>query len=106
MASKPPVHGSSARTKEFDLDLVAEGIQTGTDPYSASVVVSVDANSTLRIEIEAANELNWELDARIANGSMEIVRAFNDGDGVPDDVIPNWVKRVAGVVGERLEGDR
>ncbi|SFR54896.1 hypothetical protein [Halorubrum sodomense] len=106
MASKPPVHGSSAHTKEFTVDLVAEGIETGTGPYSASVVVSVDANSTLRIEIEAANELNWELDARIASGSLEIVRAFNDGDGVPEDVIPNWVERVADVVGERLEGDR
>jgi hypothetical protein len=106
MASKPPTHGSSARTKEFDIDLVSEDIQTGTGPYSASVVVSVDANSTLRIEIEAANELNWELDARIADSSLEIVRAFNDGDGVPDDMIPNWVERVAGVVGERLEGDR
>ncbi|QKY17731.1 hypothetical protein [Halorubrum sp. CBA1229] len=106
MASKPPVHGSSARTKEFDIDLVAEGIQTGTGPYSASVVVSVDANSTLRIEIEAANELNWELDARIADGSLEIGRAFNDGDGVPDDVIPNWVKRVGGVIVDRMEDDR
>ena len=106
MASKPPVHNSSARSKELTIDLVAEGIQTGTGPYSASVVVSVDANSTLRIEIEAANELNWELDARIANGSLEIVRAFNDGDGVPDDVIPNWVKRVGGVVVDRMEGGR
>ena len=26
MALKPPVHGSSARTKEFTVDLVAEGI--------------------------------------------------------------------------------
>ena len=106
MASKPPVHGSGARTEEFTVDLVAEGIQTGTGPYSAGVVVSVDANHTLRVEIEAANELNWELDARIANSSLEIIRAFNDGDGVPDDVIPNWVERVADVVGERLEGDR
>ena len=106
MASKPPVHGSSVRTKEFDVDLIAEGIKTGTDPYSASVVVSVDANSTLRIEIEAANELNWELDARIADGSLEIGRAFNDGDGVPDDVIPNWVKRVGEVVVDRMEADR
>ncbi|OYR86242.1 hypothetical protein DJ71_01445 [Halorubrum sp. E3] len=106
MASKPPVHGSSARSKELTVDLVAEGIQTGTGPYSAGVVVSVDANSTLRIEIEAANELNWELDARIANGSLEIVRAFNDGDGVPDDVIPNWVKRVGEVVVDRMEGGR
>ena len=106
MASKPPVHGSSARTKEFDVDLVAEGIETGTGPHSASVVVSVDANSTLRIEIEAANELNWVLDARIANGSLEICRAFNDGDGVPDDVIPDWVERVGEVVCGRMEGDR
>ncbi|KOX92150.1 hypothetical protein [Halorubrum tropicale] len=106
MASKPPVHGSSARTEEFTVDLVAESIQTGTCPHSASVVVSVDANHTLRVEIEAANELNWELDARIVDSSLEIVRAFNDGDGVPDEVIPNWVERVAGVVGERLEGDR
>ncbi|OYR66496.1 hypothetical protein DJ79_12315 [Halorubrum ezzemoulense] len=106
MASKPPVHGSSARTEEFVIDLVAEGIENARGPNSASIVVSVDANHTLRIEIEAANELNWELDARIANGSLEIVRAFNDGDGVPDDVIPNWVERVADVVGERLERDR
>ncbi|ELZ56776.1 hypothetical protein C467_07882 [Halorubrum hochstenium ATCC 700873] len=106
MASKPPVYGSSARTEEFTVDLVGEGIQTGPCPYSAGVVVSVDANHTLRVEVEAANELNWELDARIVDGSLEIVRAFNDGDGVPDDVIPNWVERVAGVVGERLEGDR
>ncbi|EMA71761.1 hypothetical protein [Halorubrum distributum] len=106
MASKPPVHGSSARTKEFTVDLVAEGIQTGTGPYSASVVVSVDANSTLRIEIEAANELNWELDARIADGSLEIGRAFNDGDGVPDDVIPEWVESVGEVVVSRMERGR
>ena len=57
-----------------------KGIETSTGPYSASVVVSIDANSTLRIENEATNELNWELDARIANDSLEIVRAFNDGD--------------------------
>ena len=106
MASKPPAHGSIERTKEFTVDLVAEGIQTGRGPYSAGVVVSVDANSTLRIEIEAANELNWELDARIATGSLEILRAFNDGDGVPDDVIPNWVKRVGEVVADRMEEGR
>lgn len=104
MASKPPAHGSSARTEEYTIDLVAEGIQTGTGPYSASV--GVDANSTLRIEIEAANELNWELDARIVDGSLEIGRAFNDGDGVPDDMIPNWVKRVGEVVVNRMEGGR
>jgi hypothetical protein len=73
---------------------------------SASVVVSVEADSTLRIEIEAANELNWELDARIANGSLEIGHAFNDGDSVPDDVIPNWVKRVSEVVVDRMEEGR
>jgi len=106
MASKPPVHGSGARTEEFTVDLVAEGIQTGTCPYSAGVIVSVDANHTLRVEIEAANELNWELDARIANGSLEICRAFNDGDGVPDDVIPNWAKRVGGVVVDRMAEGR
>lgn len=106
MASKPSVHGSSVRSKELLVDLVAEGIQTGTGPYSAGVVVSVDANSTLRIEIEAANELNWELDARIDNGSLEIGSAFNDGDGVPDDVVPNWVKRVGEVVVDRMEEGR
>ncbi|TKX64176.1 hypothetical protein [Halorubrum sp. GN12_10-3_MGM] len=106
MASKPPVHGSSAHTEEFVIDLVAEGIENARGPNSAGIVVSVDANHTLRIEIEAANELNWELDARIANGSLEIGRAFNDGDGVPDDVIPNWVKRVGGVVVDRMEEGR
>jgi len=106
MASKQPTHSGSAQTKEFNVDLVAEGIRRHRGPSHALAVVSVDANHTLRVEIEAANELNWELDARIANGSLEILRAFNAGDGVPDDVIPNWVKRVADIVGERLEGDR
>ncbi|OYR66406.1 hypothetical protein DJ79_12490 [Halorubrum ezzemoulense] len=105
MASKQPVHSGSAQTKEFDISLVDERIRRRSPDY-ARAVASVDANHTLRVEIEAANELNWELDARIANGSLEILRAFNDGNDVPNDVIPNWVKRVADVVGERLEGDR
>ena len=105
MASKQPAHSGSAQTKEFDISLVGERIR-GRSPNYARAVVSVDANHTLRVEIEAANELNWELDARMATGSLEILRAFNDGDGVPDGVIPNWVERVARIVGERLVGDR
>ena len=106
MASKQPAHGSSAQTAEIDVDLVAEGIGGRGAPKHAAVTVSVDANSALRVEIEAANKFDWQFDARIADGSLEIGRAFNDGDGVPDDVIPNWVKRVGGVIVDRMEDDR
>lgn len=106
MASKPPAHGSSAQTTEIDVDLIAEGIQTGGDPDHAVATVSVDANSTLRVEIEAANEFDWQLDARIVGGSLDVVRAFADGDSVFDDQIPIWVEKVGEVVGERLEGGR
>ena len=106
MASKPPAHGSSAQTAEFDVDLVAEGIRGPNDPRHAAAVVSVDANSTLRVEIEAANEFDWQLDARIVDGSLDVIRAFADGDSVFDDQIPGWVKRVGDVIGDRLEEGR
>ncbi|ELZ39608.1 hypothetical protein [Halorubrum tebenquichense] len=104
MASKQPAHGSSAQSKEIHVDLVAEGISGYRGPHHALAVVSVDANSALRIEISAANELDWQLDARIVDGSVEIGRIFCEGDSVHDDDVPNWVERVAGVVGERLDG--
>lgn len=63
MASKQPVHGGSAQTKEFDVDLVAEGVRGPSDSHHALAVVSVDANATLRVEISAANESDWQLDA-------------------------------------------
>lgn len=72
--------------------------------HHALAVVSIDANSTLRIEISAANELDWQLDARITGGSVEVSRIFCEGDSVRDDDVPDWVERVAGVVGERLDG--
>ncbi|EMA68888.1 hypothetical protein C461_04637 [Halorubrum aidingense JCM 13560] len=109
MASKQPVHGGSAQTKEFDVDLVAEGIRSSRGyrgPYYALAVVSVDANGSLRIEIEAANQYDWQLDARIIGGSLDISRIFCEGDSVHGADVPDWVERVAGVVGERLEGDR
>ena len=106
MASKPPAHGSSAQTAEFNLDLVAEGISDPSAPQHALVVVSVDANSTLRVEISAANEFDWQLDARMKNGSLDVVRGFADGDSVFDEEIPGWVERVGEVIGERLEGGR
>jgi hypothetical protein len=106
MASKQPAHGSSAQTAEIDVDLVAEGIRGRGAPKHAAVTVSVDANSALRVEIEAANKFDWQFDARIVDGSLDVIRAFADGDSVFDDQIPDWVKRVADVAGERLEGGR
>lgn len=90
----------------MDVDLVAEGICTRGAPKHAAVVVSIDANSTLRVEISAANKFDWQLDARIVGGSLDVIRAFADGDSVFDDQIPEWVKEVGEVVGERLEGGR
>jgi len=106
MASKPPADGSSAQTAEIDVDLVAEGISGHGSPSHAEVVVSVDANSTLRVEIEAANECDWQLDARIVDDSIDVVRAFADGDSIFEDDVPDWVERVASVVGQRLIGGR
>ena len=105
MGSTQPGHGSSAQTKEFDVDLVDERIR-GRSPDHAHAVVSLDANSTLRVEIEAANQYDWQLDVRIVAGSIEIVHTFCEGDSVHDADVPDWVECVAGVVGERLEGDR
>ena len=105
MASKQPVHGGSAQTKEFDVDLVGERIR-GHSPNHACAVVSVDANSTLRVEIEAANQYDWQLDVRIVGGSIDIVRIFCEGDSVHDADVPAWIRRVARIVGERLVGDR
>jgi hypothetical protein len=103
MASKQPIHSGSAQTKEFDINLVDERIR---GPDHARAVVSVDANSTLRVEIEAANQYDWQLDVRMIGGSIDIVRTFCEGDSIHDADVPHWVERVAGVVGERLEGDR
>ncbi|VTT86101.1 hypothetical protein DM2_2139 [Halorubrum sp. DM2] len=104
MASRQPAHGGSAQSKEIHVDLVAEGIREYRGPHHALAVVSVDANSSLRIEISAASELDWQLDARIAGGSVEVGRVFCEGDSVQDVDVPDWVERVAGVVGERLDG--
>ena len=106
MASRQPVHSGNAQTKEFGVDLVAEGIRGRRGPYHALAVVSVDANRTLRVEISAANEFDWQLDARIVDGSLDVARIFCEGDSVPEDVIPAWVERVAGVVGKRLAEGR
>jgi len=106
MASKQPAHDGNAQTKEFQIDLAAEGIRGYGGPHHALAVVSVDANATLRVEISAANEFDWQFDARIVNGSVEIGRIFCEGDSVHDDDVPVLVARVAGVVGERLEGGR
>jgi len=105
MASTQSAHGGSAQTKEFDVDLVGERIR-GRSPDHARAVVSVDANGTLRVEIEAANQYDWQLDARIVDGSLDIARIFCEGDTVHDADVPDWVERVASVVGERLEGGR
>lgn len=72
----------------------------------ALAVASVDANATLRVEIEAANQLDWQLNARIVDGSLDIVRIFCEGDSVHDADVPDWVRYVAGVIGERLDGGR
>ncbi|WP_050032279.1 hypothetical protein [Halorubrum halophilum] len=105
MASTQSVHDGSAQTNEFEIDLVDKRIR-GRSPDHARAVVSVDANSTLRVEIEAANQYDWQLDARIVGGSIEIVRTFCEGGTVHDADVPAWVERVARVVGERLEGGR
>ncbi|MFC6771331.1 hypothetical protein [Halorubrum pallidum] len=38
------------------------------------------------------------------NGSLDITRIFCEGDSVHDADVPDWVRRVAKVVGERLDG--
>jgi hypothetical protein len=106
MASKQPVHGGSAQTKEFDIDLLAAGVHWAGDPESAEAIVTVDANGTLRVEITAPDRADWQLDVRALGGSFEILRGFRDGAVVHEEDIADWVKRVADVVGERLEGDR
>ncbi|TKX49971.1 hypothetical protein EXE49_09265 [Halorubrum sp. ASP121] len=106
MASKQPVHGGSAQTKEFDVDLLAAGVHWAGDPESAEAVVTVDANATLRVEISAPDRADWQLDVRALGGSFEILRGFRDGAVVHEEDIADWVKRVADVVGERLEGGR
>lgn len=103
MASKQPVHDGNAQTTEFDVDLVDERIR-GRSPDHARAVVSVDANSTLRVEIEAANQLDWQLDARMVNGSLDVTRTFCEGDSAHAADVPEWVERVADLVGERLDG--
>ena len=103
MASKQPTHSGSAQTKEFDIDLIAEGISGYHGPNHALAVVSVDANSAIRIEISAANEFGWQLDVRIVNGSVGISRVFCEGESVHGCDVPDWVKRVAGTVGKRLD---
>ncbi|WP_281195822.1 hypothetical protein [Halorubrum sp. F4] len=105
MASKQPAHGSSAQTTEFDIDLVAEGIRDHSGPHHAVAVVTVDANFTLRVEISAGNQYDWQLDARIVNGSLEVRDAFCEGDHVHEDDVPEWIKRVLDVVGKKLLGD-
>ena len=105
MASKPPAHGSSAQTTEFDVDLIAEGIGGPDEPDLATAVVSVDANSTLRVEISADDEADWTIDARVKQADLKVRHAFRDGRGV-DGGVPGWVLQVLGVVGERLEGGR
>ena len=106
MASRQPTYSGSAQTKEFDIDLLAADIHWAGDPETVRAVVSVDANSTLRVEISAANEFDWQLNARIVDGSLDIARIFCEGDSVHDDDVPAWVERVAGVIGERLAEGR
>ncbi|MFD1569570.1 hypothetical protein [Halorubrum laminariae] len=89
----------------MDVDLVAERISRLRYPNHALAVVSVDANSSLRIEILAANQYDWQLDARIVDGSTEIFRVFCENDSVHDADVPVRVKCVAGVVGERLAAE-
>ena len=106
MASKQPIHSGSAQTKEFDIDLLAAGIHWAGDPETVETVVSVDANAALRVEISAPDRADWQLDVRALGGSFEILRGFRDGAVVHEEDIADWVKRVADVVGERLEADR
>lgn len=106
MASKQPVQGGSAQTKEFDVDLLAAGVHQAGDPDVAKAIVSVDANATLRIEISTPGRADWQLDARMVGGSLDILRGFRDGASIHGNDVAGWVKRVAGVIGERLEGDR
>lgn len=105
MASKQPVHGGSAQTKEFDIDLLAAGVHWAGDPESAEAVVTVDANGTLWVEITAPDHADWQLDVRALGGSFEILRGFRDGAVVHEEDIANWVKRVADVVGGRVVTD-
>ena len=105
MASKPPAHGSSAQTTEIDIDLVAEGIGSPDEPDTATAVVSVDANSTLCVEISADDRDDWTIDARVVTGDLEVRHAFRDGRGI-DGAVPGWVMQVLEVVGDRLEGGR
>jgi len=106
MSSKPPAHGSSAQTAEIDIDLIAADVHEPGDPQRAEAVISVDANTALRIEISASDEPDWQLDARIVDGDVDIRRGFRERVSVFDDEIPDWVKCVAAVVGDRLEGGR
>lgn len=103
MASKQPAHGG-AETSEFDLDLIADDVHRPGDPERAAVAISVDMNGALRVEISASEEPDWQLDARMVDGDLDIVHAFRERDAVVDDEIPAWVERVAGAVGDRLEG--
>lgn len=106
MASKQPAQSGGAQTKEFHVDLVAEEIRGHRGPRHALAVVSVDANSALRLEISAANQYDWQLDARIAGGKLDIGRVFCEGDSVHDADVAKWVTRVARVVGEQLQRNR
>lgn len=104
MASKQPIHSGSAQTKEFDVDLLAAGVHCPGDPEIVEATVSVDANATLRVEISASDRDDWQLDARMINGSLDVLRGFRNGASVYDETIPSWVERVVDVVGERLDG--
>ena len=104
MASKPPVHGSSAQTTGVDVDLIAERISGPHDPDHAAV--SDGTLTALRIEISASDEPDWQLDARIVDGDGDIRRGFRERVSVFGDEIPDWVEHVAAVVVERLESGR
>jgi len=95
-------HDGNARTTEFEFGLAGHGFGGDGDPRHVRVNVSADANNCLVAIIKAGSYGRWSIDFRVASGSVEVTRAYEEGMRIDEDELPAWMEPVKEQIEQRV----
>lgn len=88
-------HDGSARSEQFDCNLVQHGFDGAETPPTVYVEVSADYNNHLVAVISAGAAGRYSIDFRVDSaGSVEIEKAYIEGMRADQGDLPNWMYAV------------
>jgi len=97
-------HDGSARTEQFDCDLVYHGFDGEDTPPNVYVEVSADYNNHLLAVVAAGSAGRYSFDLRIDGvDSIDIEEAYDAGTRCAVGELPAWIDAVVDDIKRELE---